>query len=71
MIQLDLQGHPMTIKQASEMLTTLLEMQYKGGKYYKDIANIMNSEATTYNCKKAAKLLYQLKGAAYETTTPL
>ena len=61
----------MTIKQASEMLTTLLEMQYKGGKYYKDIASIMNLEATIYNCQKAAKLLYQLKGVVYETTTPL
>ena len=56
----------MTIKQASEMLITLLKMQHKGGKYYKDIANIMNLEATTHNCEEAAKLLHQLKGISHD-----
>jgi len=50
----------MTIKQALEMLTTLLEKQRRGGKYYKSISKIMNSEATTHNCEEAAKLLKEM-----------
>jgi len=56
----------MTISQAFEMLTILIKEQCRGGKYYKDIANIMNLEATTHNCEEAAKLLHQLKGISHD-----
>ncbi len=50
----------MTLKQAAEILIKLQKLQGVGGKRYKEINKILNSEATTNSVEEAAKMLKEL-----------
>ena len=52
----------MTIKETKDMVIKLQELQGVGGKRYREVNKLLNSDATTHNIAEAVKFIKDSDG---------